>query len=267
MYFIRRAVWLFFVVLLSGVSVEVAAEESSVPEAGLEDELIAPWRVQVDNAVRTRILVISAVTRNADGVLGVKAEYGWSYARPVPVDVVVARSAEGITLDFVTPTGARVDVLRRAPGLFEGTFVLRDGTLHSVRIERLSAVAAKAEIDAEKQAYSRATLIRPGQDVPEACAFFWGGWAGNWSAGGGALRLWVVSVDADCRVRYSFRRSNSADLPARFRSEQIRDGVLELPCSTGTCSFERHGDVLWSRYSDLHVLVNRPGGAVFERIR
>lgn len=267
MYFRRRAAWLFFVALLCNVGAGVAAEESSVSETALYDELIAPWRVRVDNAVRTRILIISAVTRNADGVLGVKAEYGWTYARPVPVNVMVARSAEGVTLDFVTPSGARVVVLRRARGLFEGSFVPQDGTLHTVRIERLSADAAKAEIEAEKLAYSRATLIRPGQDVPEACAFFWGGWGGYWSAGGGALRLWVVSVDADCRVRYSFRRSSSADLPVSFRSAQISDGVLELPCSTGTCSFERHGDVLWSRYSDLHILVNRPGGAVFERIK
>lgn len=84
---------------------------------------------------------------------------------------------------------------------------------------------------------------------------------------GGALVGGGVAVDAACGVRYAFRWSDSMDVPATFGTASIADGVLTVPCSTGRCAFARHGETLWSGYSDLHVLVNRPGGAVLERIR
>ena len=57
----------------------------------------------------------------------------------------------------------------------------------AVRIERMSAAEANAELEAEKRAHAAQTLIPPGQDVPPACAFFWGGWGGVWN--GRAVRL------------------------------------------------------------------------------
>ena len=247
---------------LGWVGGAMAAEPPSPPPDG---ELVAAWRVRVGGDARTHRLAISAATTNPDGQWNVTAAYGWTYAGQLPVAVSAWAADDGLSLDFVTPAGARIRATRRARDVFEGTLVAPTGATRAVRIERMSAAEANAELEAEKRAHAAQTLIPPGQDVPPACAFFWGGWGGVWN--GRAVRLWVVAVDAACGVRYAFRWSDSMDVPATFGTASIADGVLTVPCSTGRCAFARHGETLWSGYSDLHVLVNRPGGAVLERIR
>ncbi len=107
-------------------------------------------------------------------------------------------------------------------------------------------------VGAQESAPPHSTLTeKPTPEVPESCAFFFGGWAGTWSQNMGPIRLWIVSIKPDCSVKFSYVTTTSNDVPTTFTVGAINGGVLALPCGqNGTCSFERKGDQLTAKYTN-----------------
>ena len=99
----------------------------------------------------------------------------------------------------------------------------------------------------------------PGPDVPAECAKVFGAWVGDWNYIG---RLWlrVVRVGPSCTVQYSYVDTSAPQ--KTFHLGAIENGTLSIPCGSGTCVFELHGDDLWASYSDTQARTNN---AVFIR--
>ncbi len=113
------------------------------------------------------------------------------------------------------------------------------------RAAKRGHVRAKASLEELNEKYSQ-----PGPEIPQACAAYYGGWAGKWSIDQGPMRLWVHSIKADCSAKTSYMNSESLEMPPEFRTREIgKDGTFSISCGdTGTCTFQAKGDELWGRY-------------------
>ena len=92
----------------------------------------------------------------------------------------------------------------------------------------------------------------PGPDIPQACAAYYGGWAGKWSIDQGPIRLWVHSIKPDCSAKTSYMVRESLEMPPEFRTREIsKDGTFSFACGdSGTCIFQAKGDELWGSYKN-----------------
>ena len=113
--------------------------------------------------------------------------------------------------------------------------------------------AKEAEGKAAKQAKTDSeAFIGPGPDIPQACAFYFGGWAGKWNIDQGPIRLWVHSIKPDCTAKTSYMVRESLERPPEFRTREIsKDGTFSLSCGdNGICTFKQNGDELWGSYKN-----------------
>ena len=90
----------------------------------------------------------------------------------------------------------------------------------------------------------------PGPDIPQACAFYFGGWAGKWNIDQGPIRLWMHSIKPDCSAKTAYMVRESLEMPSEFRTREIsKDGTFSFSCGdSGTCIFQAKGDELWGSY-------------------
>lgn len=234
----------------------------------LQINLVSAWLVFVKDEGRTRTLRIMGIspTPRSDGTHLLYADYGFTDERQTPIPAFISQAENRLTLNFTTQSNSEIVVTNTSDNLFEGTFTDRKGEGKPVKIRKLtdSELQSKA---ASAKALREGKLIPPAPDVPVSCGSFFGGWSGTWNSGAfNAQKLWVASVEPDCTVKYSYTTTDSVELPKSFKTTEIKDGVLSLPCGpgmSGTCSFTRKGEEVWRTYSGPGY----PDSGVMKRIR
>ena len=165
----------------------------------------------------------------------------------------------GDELQATLPSGARLAYRMRKDGDLE--FLYRKGDEWAAGI--LTSDAEDRRLKADKVLAERMT--KPGPDVPESCARFFGGWAGDWQFKMGQQRLWVLGINADCTAQISYRESTSNAVPASLIAAEIKQGNLAVPCGRGgTCTFQARGDEVYASYTDPFGGRNT---AVFQKIK
>ena len=245
---VRRSLAFFLVLLsLSIGTINVAWGATEIDIKKIQQDLIGGWIVEIVGEKRTRTLTIRGAEKKQDGAWLLDALYGWSDGGQSAVKAEILAKPDGYKLELTTQAASVLVAESTSIDSFSGTFTWRSGSVRSVKLDRTSDEALQkraAELTASLQ---QAAIKAPGQDVPAMCAGFHGGWTGRWGYGVGEEWLWVAQVDADCVARYRFGRTG---YNGPFGTAQIRNGVLSTPCAQGgTCSFERHGDDLWGRWS------------------
>lgn len=201
----------------------------------------SPWLATVDGEDRTRTLKVSGVKQDEPGTFRLDAIYGWTDGNQTSVRAEVIETAEKRSLLITTQPGSKIATVQSQDGVFTGTFTTTSGKVKGITIKRLSESALA---EAKARLTEGPPINRPAADVPELCARFIGGWAGDWSFG--KRWLWVTEINARCAAKYSYSPQTNT-----FKSAEIKEGALAFPCgsSGGICLFEYHGDELWARYS------------------
>lgn len=210
-------------------------------------EMIGSWLVEVEGSSRDRALIVINVSEKSQNSLSLEGKFGWSGTeQPLSVAEIDTATKE---LKLVAKSGAKVVATQIANGSFVGKFFDRNDQAREVKITK----AAENELQTRRDSLRSGllTIEKPTAEVPESCGKFFGGWAGTWSIAQGPQRLWVVAIKNDCTVKYSYRTTETSEAPTLFRSGEIKQGVLSIPCGNdGTCVFERKGDEIWGRYSN-----------------
>lgn len=210
----------------------------------LQTELVSAWLVTVDGENRTRTLRILDVAEKDAETFQLDAVYGWTDGKQTTVRATISQTAQTRTLFITTQPGSKIVTTQKADGIFVGTFTNPSGVAKKITIEKFSEselAKTKSRLDITS------TIEKPAANVPKDCAAFIGGWTGSW--GFGQRWLWVVRIDAECTVKYSYSPRNPQT--KNFKSAKIKGDVFSFPCGThaGTCYFTNHGDTLWGRYS------------------
>jgi hypothetical protein len=215
-------------------------------------QVVGKWLGRIDGDPRARSLAVTGLAPKTETVFAIQATYGFADGRQEPI-AGEFRPAEG-RLVFVTPARSKVEMTRLNDRAFEGLFSPARGEARPMTLNRAT--------DEELQA---AAFPKPGSNVPESCAGFFGGWDGRWNERDpGPQKLWVVSIQPDCKVRYAYNSTDSTAMPTSFRNAEIRDGVLTVGCAGGgTCSFRRQNDQIWGSYTNPLGATNT---AVFRRL-
>jgi hypothetical protein len=234
--------------------------------------MISSWKVAVAGETRPRILKITGVGKNSEGTFLLEAAYGYADERQTSIHAEAVQTNQEFKLVLTTQANTKIVAIQMPNGEFEGTFTLKNGVTKGVTITKLSDIELQLAIDAAKRARTSVLMVPPKADVPESCAAFYGVWEGKWNTGSGGggystFRIWVPEVETDCTAKFSYKNTNSGDIPTGFGNAQIKQGVLSARCGADSegCSFERHGDQLWGRYFDVNPKNNNTG--VFARIR
>ena len=211
----------------------------------LQTELISAWVVTLDGEDRTRTLKISGVEQKDAGIFPLNAVYGWSDGNQSAVRAEINQTGQERTLLITTQPGSKITATQKPDGTFVGTFVYPDGTkTKPVRLERVSADQLRAKVEASLKGPA---IVKPAADVPPQCAAYSGRWTGTWGYGTGQTWLSVVGVDANCVAKFAYLSHSRS--PTGFATAEIKNGDLSIPCGSGTCTFEIHGDEIWGRYS------------------
>lgn len=233
------------------LSAPVAAQQGTTATE-IQKQLNGKWLGKIEDDPRARSMTITGAFPKSETVFAIEATYGFADGRQ---DVIVGEfRAQEKKLTFLTPAKSQVQMVMGNDG-FDGTFTSTKG-----EVKKMSLVRAT---DEELQAIA---FPRPGSNVPESCSAFYGGWDGQWSVGTqGPQKLWVVAVQPDCKIKYSYRSTDSNAMPTTFRNAEIKDGVMTVGCGNGgTCIFKRQGDQIWGTY-------NNPSGGtntgVFRKIQ
>ena len=100
----------------------------------------------------------------------VTAAYGWTYAGQLPVAVSAWAADDGLSLDFVTPAGARIRATRRARDVFEGTLVAPTGATRAVRKPPASRRAARKPSRCTAPCIAPWSWTTTHSPVPYSCA-------------------------------------------------------------------------------------------------
>jgi len=219
------------------VSFAVCFFSSARAEPAPHTDLIASWLVTVEGEKRPRTLKIIGVKQETATVFTLDAAYGWTDEKQTPITAEVRQNGQERILSVITQSASKIAARQVSAGIFAGTFTLANGVTKPILIEKLS--------DDEFRLRLRPTVETPASNVPPSCRSFTGGWVGRWS-GFNLAWLWIVQVNADCTVKYSFGHW----FPRTFATAEIKKGTLSIPCGTnsGTCSFSSHGDELWGNY-------------------
>jgi hypothetical protein len=210
--------------------------------------LVGSWLVTVDGEMETRTLFVAEEAPTSDGAL-LEAKYGITNRGQVPINAKMLHVSDQRQLILTVPqTGTRIAAIEQSSGIFKGTFTPRNGSIKEVSIVRITEAMQQQLL----QVGSAVAVQKPGPEVPESCAGFFGSWAGSWNIGNfGQQRLWVLFIKADCTARVSYRSSTSNGPPKSLSAAKIEGGALALPCGEGgTCVFQLHGDDLWGSYTD-----------------
>ena len=104
-----------------------------------------------------------------------------------------------------------------------------------------------------------ATTVAVADMKASSCSPFGGKWTGDWGRYVGQRWLSVKEVGAKCVASHSTSREMEE---AKLRPTKIEKDVLTIPCGTGECFFELHGEKLWARYAGP----DGTGQAVFSKI-
>jgi hypothetical protein len=221
-----------------------------------QEQLVSSWLVTVDNGdgkTFQRVLIVKSVKQGNGPEFVPDLLYGLTTGQSAVTGTVTKKESGVYVLQFVTQAKSKVEATQNADGSFTGTFVDPTGASKPLRMEKIS----KASVAALK-------FPPPAADVPQACAAFYGGWAGEWSISQGPVRLWVHAITADCSAMYSYRSTDSDDAPYEYRKIEIKDGKLAIPCGNGgTCVFTHQGNELWASYQSTSGTNN----GVFRSIR
>ncbi|MFO1264139.1 MAG: hypothetical protein U1E84_12510 [Rhodoferax sp.] len=208
-----------------------------------QSDWVAPWIVTIKDQERVLLLRINNITRKDDRSADLDAEFNWLDSKGRPVVGQVLQTDQGPQLLFVTASGNRYKAVQSAVGRFDGGYTDASGNSKLATIERITEDSLKERIE-----YIRPTIIKPGPNVPSACAAFSGEWFGTWSVantGTGTLRVYEVSEKCVAK----FISSGNIRLEV-----EIKDGSLTFLCNRstqGTCIFTVHGDDLWASYSNI----------------
>jgi hypothetical protein len=139
----KTVFWSF--VIWSVLCVSNARGESILSQ--IQKELISTWLVTVDGDVRTRTLRIKGVEAAGERTFMLQAEYGFSDRRQSAVRAHLEQSREERKLLLTTQTDATITATQDSRGVFNGTFVLKNGRTNPVTIEKISESELQARID------------------------------------------------------------------------------------------------------------------------
>jgi hypothetical protein len=240
------------------------AETSGAELAQLQGQLISPWLVTVDGESRQRAMTIKSITPKAEGVFALDMVYGLVGGGQGPLKGELVQQGERRKITFVTQANSKIAAEQSTTETFEGTFTNPKGGVQALKMTKISEEDLRLKAE-EFLAALAERLAKPGPDVPESCARFFGGWAGTWGLNQGPQRLWVLGIKADCTAEYSYRSTSSNAVPETLLPTQIKQGVLNPQCGggTGTCTFVVHGDEIWANYNGGYGQNN----GVFQRIK
>lgn len=210
----------------------------------LRSELISAWLVTVDGENRTRTLKITGVEQRDGGVFPLDAVYGWTDGNQTAVRAEINQTGQERTLLLTTQLGSQISATQRSDGNFVGTFTATNGQTKGLKLEKLS----EGELLAAQSRLSAARAIqKPAADVPASCAAFSGKWTGTWGYNTGQTWLSILGVDANCVAKFTYLSHPRSS--TRFETAEIKNGELSIPCGSGTCTFNVHGDEIWGGYS------------------
>jgi hypothetical protein len=206
-----------------------------------------------DQVCDTRLVVEKV---RADGATIV---YAFASETQKPYAVHIEAKFVGDELQGTLPSGATIAYRIRKSGDLEFHRQWKTSWATGILSRDNEDLALKAE------AIRTARTAKPGPDVPESCARFFGGWTGRWQYDEGPQRLWVLGVKADCTAQYSHRNTSSDAVPGSLLPTEIKGGTLTSPCGAGTCTFTTDGDTVFAIF-DGHYS-GRPNRGVFQKIK
>jgi hypothetical protein len=226
------------------VGAPAAAEASAVK---VRQEIIASWIVEVSGESRTRTLIVRGAEQGSEGAWNLDAVYGFSDGNQSAVKAQLVVLADGFRLEFTTQPGTLVVAEGTGAGVFTGTFTPKGGRAKPVRLVRSSDEDVRL-----RAAQFKALMAKPGTDVPESCARYFGGWTGKWPGDPVPVRLWIVGIKADCTAQVSYRSTSSSEVPESFVAATIGPAGFGRPCGgDGNCQFELRGEEIWVTYTHM----------------
>ena len=189
------------------LSTPVAAQQNSTA-AEVQKQLNGKWLGKIENEPRARTMTITGAFPKSETIFAIEATYGFADGRQ---DVIVGEfHPQEKKLVFATPAKSQVQMVMGDNG-FDGTFTSTKGEVKKMTLTRAT--------DQDLQAVA---FPKPGSNVPESCSAFYGGWDGRWDVGTqGPQKLWIVAVQPDCKIKYSYRASDSQfDFATRGRCDR-----------------------------------------------
>jgi hypothetical protein len=232
----------------------------------IQREIVGSWIVEISGVNRPLTFTVRGAEAGADGVFNLDATFGFTDGGNSAVKAKVRLVSDVYKLEFVNTNGTVYAAEGSANGTLAGSNTPTSGSPRPLRLVRTSDDELKQRVASLADARAALT-VKPGPDVPESCARFFGGWVGRSRIDVGLSRLWVLGIKADCMAQVSYRApSPTSDVPyGDVFTAQIAQGTLSLPCgNSGTCVFEVHGVEVWGSYT------NPSGGSnssVFQRIK
>lgn len=208
-----------------------SAQNKVIPDdviTRLQTELVSPWSVTVKGEPQTRTMRITKSDLKSERTLALEATFGLTGQFQGPITPEVSLDQE-IKLSFATAVGSRFETVRTSSGTFEGTITYKGGTTRPVVIQRLSEDELSTKI-----------IIKPGADVPAACASLSGKWDGQWNGDARIASIWIRRVNSDCTVEFAY---TSAKTPVYFAKAQVNGDTFSfgapLCANGGTCVVKR----------------------------
>ena len=128
--------------------------------------------------------------------------------------------------------------------------------LSAILCSLLSVLSVLPSVSLAQQ--TAAATVAVADTKTSSCAPFDGKYGGDWGYVGQRW-LSVKEVGAKCVASHSTSREVEE---AKLRPTKIEKDVLIIPCGTGECFFELHGEKLWARYAGP----DGTGQAVFSKI-
>ena len=233
-------------------------------ESAIGELTATPWLVTVEGETRTRTMRFKTISKASETLYVVTGTYGWSDLIPLPAEIKFSQGKQGLELTLTNPTSYSViKASQKSDFLFEGTFTLPAGEPKQVAIRKVTEADLVVLI-----AEAKNPIKKPATTVPAACASFSGGWGGPWSNNGPTdMKLWVASVDDECKVRFLYIESKKTEPPTGgYWVGEIKDGSFSFTCGggKGICSFQRKDDEIRAYYNSS---VDGNNSAVFKKIK